>query len=121
LEEDSEFLQLLSDEKCTDMLEAIQDSSLSITNLTLSRKQFYSRLYKMKQFGLIKKAKGDFVLTLFGIVIFHYHSVLRDMIDEYWKFKAHDHLSASDIPESELAAVLGTLINSEILKQFLSK
>ena len=58
------------------MLEAIQDSSLSITNMKLNRKQFYSRLYKMKQFGLIKKAKGDFVLTLFGIDIFHL--VLRD-------------------------------------------
>jgi predicted transcriptional regulator len=117
----SELLELLSDENSRDILEAIRDCSLSITNVTLSRKQFYFRLYKMKHCGLIKKAKGDFVLTLFGKVIFQYHLILRDIIDEYWKFKAHDHLSASDIPESELAAVLGTLINSEILKQFLSK
>ena len=89
--------------------------------MKLTRKQYYSRLYNMKQFGLIEKSKGDIVLTLFGKVIFHYHLVLRDMIDEYWKFKALDNLSESDIPESELAAILGTLFESEILKQFLSK
>jgi predicted transcriptional regulator len=121
LEGASELLHLLSDEKCIDILEAIQDSSLSITNLKLNRKQFYSRLYNMKQFGLIEKAKGDFVLTIFGRIVFHYHLVLRDMIDEHWKFKAFDHLFASDIPESELAAIRGTLFESKIIKQFLSK
>jgi len=70
----------------------------------------------MKQFGLIEKAKGDFVLTLFGRIVFHYHLVLRDMIDEHWKFKAFDHLSASGIPESELAAISGTLFESKITK-----
>ena len=43
------------------------------------------------------------------------------MIGEYWKFNAVDCLSASDIPESELTSILGTLIESEILKQFLSR
>ena len=117
----SELLQLLSDEKCRDILEAIQDSSLSITNLKLNRKQFYSRMYKMKHWGLIKKVKEDFVLTSFGKVIFQYHLILRDMIDEYWKFNAFDGLSGSDIPELELTSIFGTLIKSEILKQFLFK
>ena len=112
---------MLSDEKCRDILEAIQHSSLSIANLKLNRKQFYFRLNKLKHCGLVEKPKGDFVLTLFGKVIFHYHSVLRDIIDEHWKFKALDHLSASDIPEPELAAIRGTLFESEILKQFLSR
>ena len=106
MERVSEPLQCF-DEKCRDILEVRQDSSLSITNLKQNRKQFYSRMYKMKHWGLIKKVKEDFVLTSFGKVIFQDHLILRDMIDEYWKFNAFDGLSGSDIPELELTSIFG--------------
>jgi predicted transcriptional regulator len=103
------------------MLLAIQKRSLSITDLVLSRKQFYSRLHSMIQCDLVKNAKGVFALTSFGRVIFHYHLVLKAIINEYWKLKAVDVLVPSDIPKSERAEIVGALIENENLREFLLK
>jgi predicted transcriptional regulator len=118
---ESELLRLLSDEKCRDMLLAIQKRSLSISDLMLSRKQFYSRLHDMKRFTLIKKANGVFAFTSFGRVIFHHHMVLKAIINEYWKLKAVDVLVPSDIPESERDEIVGALIENENLREFFPK
>jgi hypothetical protein len=75
----------------------------------------------MKRCALIKKANGVFALTSFGRVIFHYHLVLKAIINEYWKLKAVDVLAPSDIPESERAEIFGALIENENLREFLPK
>jgi hypothetical protein len=75
----------------------------------------------MERCALIKRANGIFVLTSFGRVIFHYHLVLRAIINEYWKLKAVDALAPSNIPESERVEIVSTLIENENLRQFLSK
>jgi hypothetical protein len=87
----------------------------------LSRKQFYSRLHDMKRCALIKKANGVFAFTSFGRVIFHYHLVLKAIINEYWRLKAVDVLVPSDIPKSERDEIVCALIENENLREFFPK
>ena len=104
------------------MLGSIQERvPLSLSNLKLSRKQYYSRLHNLIICGLIQKTNGRYALTSFGKVIFDWHLVIRDTIaKEYWKLRAIDMLGSSAIPDSERSKMLDTLIENEKLRQFLS-
>ena len=105
------------------MLASIQEKvPLSILNLKLTRKQYYSRLHNLIICGLIKKTNGMYRLTSFGRIIFDWHLVIRDTIaKEYWKLRAIDMLGSSGIPDSERSKVVDTLIDNDKLKQFLNR
>jgi hypothetical protein len=105
------------------MLGSIQKRvPLSLSNLKLTRKQYYSRLHNLIICGLIQKTNGRYALTSFGKVIFDWHIVIRDTIaKEYWKLREIDMLSSSAIAHSERSKMLDTLIENEKLRQFLSK
>ena len=120
---ESDVLKCISDEKCREMLANIQERiPLSISDLKLTRKQYYSRLHNLIICGLIQKTNGIYRLTSFGKIIFDWHLVIRDTISkEYWKLRAIDMLGSSGIPDSERSKVLDTLIGNDELKQFLSR
>ena len=120
---ESDVLKCISDEKCREMLGSIQERvPLSLSNLRLTRKQYYSRLHNLIICGLIQKINGSYRLTSFGKVIFEWHLVIRDTITkEYWKLKAIHMLASSGIPDSERSQMVDTLIENESLKQFLNK
>jgi predicted transcriptional regulator len=105
------------------MLASIQEKvPLSILNLKLTRKQYYSRLHNLIICGLIQKTNGMYRLTSFGRIIFDWHLVIRDTIaKEYWKLRAIDMLGSSGIPDSERSKVVDTLIDNDRLKQFLNR
>lgn len=113
----------MSDEKCREMLGVIQgEVPLSISNLRLTRKQYYSRLHTLIVCGLIQKTAGRYRLTSFGKVVFDWHLIIRDTIaKEYWKLRAIDMLGSSSIPDSERTKMVNTLIENEKLRQFLSR
>lgn len=105
------------------MLASVQEKvPLSILNLKLTRKQYYSRLHNLIICGLIQKTNGMYRLTSFGRIIFDWHLVIRDTIaKEYWKLRAIDMLGSSGIPDSERSKVVDTLIDNDKLKQFLNR
>jgi predicted transcriptional regulator len=105
------------------MLSSIQERvPISISNLELTRKQYYSRLHNLIICGLIQKINGGYRLTSFGKVVFDWHVVIRDTIaKEYWKLRAIDMLGSSSIPDSERTKMVNTLIENEKLRQFLSR
>ena len=120
---ESDVLKCISDEKSREMLGSIQERvPLSLSNLKLSRKQYYSRLHNLIICGLIQKTNGRYALTSFGKVIFDWHLVITDTIaKEYWKLRAIDTLGSSGIPDSERSKMVDTLIENEKLRQFLGK
>jgi predicted transcriptional regulator len=120
---ESDVLKCISDEKCREMLGSIQERvPLSILNLGLTRKQYYSRLHNLIVCGLIQKTNGSYRLTSFGKVIFDWHLVIRDTIaKEYWKLRAIDMLGSSNIPDSERSEMVNTLLENEKVKQILNR
>jgi hypothetical protein len=105
------------------MLGSIQERvPLSISNLKLTRKQYYSQLHNLIICGLIQKTNGRYRLTSFGKVIFDWHVVISDtIVKEYWKLRAIDMLGSSGIPDSERSKMVDTLIENEKLRHFLSR
>jgi DNA-binding HxlR family transcriptional regulator len=75
-------------------------STLSITKIGLTRKQFYTKLNELTTRGLIKKEKGKYYLTTFGKIVYdltsEYKNNLYAVIEDCWKFKALDLLDISD-------------------------
>lgn len=56
--------------------------------LSLTRKQYYSRVNKLIRTGLIQRRHGTFILTAFGKVIYSVSLIFSKAIDNRWKFKA---------------------------------
>jgi DNA-binding HxlR family transcriptional regulator len=75
-------------------------STLSITKIGITRKQFYIKLSELTTKGFIKKEKGKYYLTTFGKIVYDltsdYKNKLDSIIEDYWKFKAIDLLDVSD-------------------------
>jgi hypothetical protein len=103
------------------MLSTIQDNRpLSNANLSLTRKQYYSRLHNLIICGLIQRKNREYQLTSFGKVIFDWHLVISDSIsNHYWKLKAFDLMDSSGITLSERAKMIDSLIENEKIKRFL--
>jgi predicted transcriptional regulator len=118
---ESQVLSCISDDKTRQMLSMIQEGkSPSISNLELTRKQYYSRLHTLIICSLIAKANGKYRLTSFGKVVFDWHLVLMQAISvEFWKLKALDVLDSSEIPSSERSKIMESLLKNEKLKQFI--
>jgi predicted transcriptional regulator len=118
---ESDVLRCISDEKCRNMLTIIKEKKpLSLTDLELTRKQYYLRLCNIIECSLAQKKNGQYKLTSFGKVVFDWHLRLREIIsNEYWKLAALDILSSSGVPKSDLMKVLNSLIQNEEVRQYL--
>jgi predicted transcriptional regulator len=118
---ESQILNCIADEKCIEMLSVVKEGKpLSIADLQLTRKQFYSRLHSLIIYNLVSKANGRYRLTSFGKVVFDWHLVLLQAIsEEYWKLKALDVLDSSGIPDSERAKIMDALVKNDKLRQFI--
>ena len=117
----SDVLRCIADERCGDILTIIHESkTLSVTNLKLTRKQYYSRLHNLITCGLVHKRNGRYQLTSFGKFVFDWHLRLKEVIsDEYWKLAAIDVISSSGVPESERMRLTDSLIQNEEVRRYL--
>ena len=117
----SDVLRCIADERCGDILTIIHESkTLSIANLKLTRKQYYSRLHNLITCGLVHKRNGRYQLTSFGKFVFDWHLRLKQVIsDEYWKLVAIDIISSSGVPESERMRLTDSLIQNEEVRRYL--
>ena len=68
--------------------------TILITKLKLTRKQYYSRISKLTNAGLVKRQKGRYLLSAFGKVIYRAHMNFEERIESalgiYWKLVALD-------------------------------
>lgn len=62
-------------------------TSSLIRKLQLTRKQYYSKMSRLIKSGLIKKNRGDFCLTTFGVTVYEIVDELRLLSDRYWMSK----------------------------------
>ena len=76
----------------------------------------------MLQVGLVKRSKGSFSLTNFGIVVFHAQLVIESGIKNYWKLKAVDSIQATGgIAEQERKMLIKTILNDNRIENILVK
>jgi hypothetical protein len=127
-----EVLNAISDKKSANLLKTIASSKSSNTvilksKMTVTRKQYYSRIEHLKKVGLITRVNGKYSLTSFGKVIYNYHLDIETAVSYYWKLKALDsimtQLSSSSgrikMPAEEQVKLVDKLIDNDEIKNIL--
>jgi predicted transcriptional regulator len=84
----------------------------------ISKKQFYSRLKRLRDIGLIEKRGSVYRTTTFGSLIYNGQiKPLEDIIENYWNLKAVDILkSRQDFPLHEKEKLIEDMIQHTSLK-----
>jgi hypothetical protein len=93
----------------------------AISELGLTRKQYYSRIRSLTNSGLITRQKRKYYLISFGKIVYDIQLMIGKAVENYWKLKALDsfELSSSASPQypaEEFNRVIDTLMcgNDEI-------
>ena len=84
----------------------------------LSKKQFYVRLKRLKDIGLIEKREMVYRTTTFGSLIFNGHvKTIEEVLTNYWSLKAVDVLKArQDFPAQKKESLIEELLRGTNLK-----
>ena len=121
------LLFAISDKKASNIFKSIasadSNTDILISQLKLTRKQYYSRMSLLLQAGLVKRQKGRYLLTAFGKVIYsaqmNLEAKIENALDNYWKLKAIDSLEMPS--REETGKVICALIENEEIKSVLMK
>jgi DNA-binding transcriptional ArsR family regulator len=88
----------------------------------LSKKQFYVRLARLRDAGLIEKRDGFYRTTTLGSLIFNGQiKTVEEILGNYWKLKAIDVLkSRQDFPLPQKESVINEIIDSSGLRSIVN-
>jgi DNA-binding HxlR family transcriptional regulator len=122
-------LKVISDEKSLVLFNNIVVSDnnnhrfISIKEINLSTKQYYSRISSFLKAGLIKRHKGNYIPTLLGRVVYDSQMVIEEAFSHYWKLKVIDQIetSHSDLSIKEVTRLINALIDNHRIKDVLMK
>src|SRR6266498_806952 len=119
-------LEAIADSKSLEIFHDMANGSVESDVLKqkegISRKQFYSRMQRLMKAGLVKRIKGKFSLTNFGIVVYHAESVIEGGVSNYWKLRAIDAIQNSEqIAEHERMKLIKTILNDNAIENILVK
>lgn len=123
----AEVFGAVSDDSSLELFKLIASSNGATSDvlrskMTLTRKQYYSRLYRLSKCGLIKRRENSYVLTAFGKVLSDALTTVETALDNYWKIKVADTLDAEDgVPADEQKKLLESLISDQEIKSILLK
>ena len=120
-----DVLKAISDEKSLELFRMVAHtklySDILISKTRLTRKQYYSRMYRLMNVGLIKREEGEYTLTAFGRIIYHISlAAIENAVNNYWKFKAIESLRLSkDLPAAECKNIIDSFIDNQQIKDIL--
>jgi predicted transcriptional regulator len=99
----------------------LKGSSVSYKG-NISKKQFYSRLKRLRNMGIIEKRNSVYRTTTFGSLIYNGQiKPLEDIIANYWNLKAVDILkSRQDFPLIEKEKLIEEMIQNTSLKSIVN-
>jgi DNA-binding HxlR family transcriptional regulator len=120
-------LKVISDEKALVLFNKIVVSDnnnhrfISLKEINLSSKQYYSRLSGILKAGLIKRHKGKYIPTFLGRVVYDSQMVIEEALSHYWKLKAIDQIetSHSDLSTEDVTRLINALIDNHRIKDVL--
>jgi hypothetical protein len=122
----ADIFESLSDEQSFMLFTTIAIGGINSVELrrkvSLSRKQYYSRISRMIRVGLIKRRSGKLVVTAFGRIVFKSQKIVEDANKNQWKLKVLDSIDVSnELPREERIKLLDSLFENTRLKEILSK
>ena len=120
------MLSAIADDASLELFKLIAGTSASSEvlrgKIMLTRKQYYSRLYRLTQSGLVKRRDNRYSLTALGKVLYDAQATLESALENYWRIKAIDSLGGSgEIPAEEHKKIVESLIQDKEIKGILVK
>lgn len=117
------ILGMISDEISLTMLHMIIDKEQTTNSLRntlgLSRKEFYTRVLKLRRVGLIKRINSKYFITSLGRVVFEAQLKVDKAIGHISKLRVIDTLENSEIPRAEFAKLVHELIKDDHIKRLI--
>ena len=122
----AKIFESLSDEQSVILFTTIATGDINSIELrskiSLTRKQYYSRLSRMIKVGLIRRRSGKLVVTAFGKIVFRSQKIVENANNNQWKLKVLDSIDVSEeLPREERRKLLDNLIENKQLKEILSE
>jgi predicted transcriptional regulator len=123
----STILKKTCDEKSLTLFENIAlsdgDGYISLKEMNLTVKQYYSRLSGLMESGLVKRQKGKYSLTILGKIVRDAFAVIGQALSLYWKINALESIESSidGLPRQELLKLIDTLITNQKIKEIVTK
>jgi hypothetical protein len=121
-------LKEVSDDKALVLFNSIARANnngivISLKEMNLSTKQYYSRIYGLVKAGLIKRNKGKYFPTLLGKVVYDSQLIIGEALSQYWKLKAIDsiEMSGPHLSDKEITQLMNALIDNHQIKDILMK
>lgn len=121
----NDIFRAISDNKSLVLFNTIalssDDTSVLVSRLELTRKQYYSRMSGLVKAGLIIKRDGNYFLTSFGKVVYEAQMLIGKAKQNYWKLNAIDSIESSshELTAEERSKIIDTLIDDNELKEIL--
>src|SRR5439155_4879142 len=121
----SDTLRALSDDKSVVLFDMVaftlsRDTDAVMTRLGFTRKQYYSRIKRLLDAGLVMRKSGKYFLTSFGEVVYESYMLIGQAIENYWKLKAIDSIETllpdKDLSAEERKSLIDNLIESNNIK-----
>ena len=127
LKDVSHILKKISDDRALILFNEIALSNgeryMSIKEMNLTTKQYYSRISGLLKAGLIKRHKGKYSLTLLGKIVYDAHLIIGKALNYYWKLNAIESIEASSngLPKQEILKLVDALIDNHQVKEVITK
>ncbi|MFZ0568367.1 MAG: hypothetical protein WAM22_10215 [Nitrososphaeraceae archaeon] len=124
----TDLFKKISDDKSLTLFNSIAvsngDKYIPFKEMNLTTKQYYSRVSRLLNAGLIKRHKGKYSITLLGKVVYDTQMTIGKTLTYYWKLKAIESIEMSSdvrLPKEELTQLINALIGNHFIKDILIK
>jgi predicted transcriptional regulator len=119
-----DVLEAISDGKSLEIFKEIAkgtvESEILKQKVGITKKQYYMRTRQFLNTGLVRRVKGKFSLTNFGLIIYHAQLIMEAGVNNYWKLKAIDSIQDSgQIGEHERLKLVKTILNDNVIENIL--
>ena len=123
-----DILSALSDDKAFILYNTIalgkgRDFKNIIRNMGITPHQYYSRILKITQAGLVKRENGEYVTTALGNIVFEAVSMVGKALNHFWVLKAIESFQSSVAIDSkeQMAKFIDSLIDDPKIKKILTE
>lgn len=118
-----DIFAILGDKQSVEILDAAFTGFLSSNGIpNQSKKQYYVRLKRLVDIGLIEKQHRTYKLTSFGSIVYENHVKTMDKImPNYWQIKSFDILkNRNDFPVEQKEQIINEYIETTGLKDVIN-
>jgi len=85
----------------------------------LTKKQYYSRIYELTKFGLVKRTLGIYELTSLGKIVYTSKLKIDAAFKNYWTLKAVDSIEANKVNSDARKALVKEVVKDKVIKDIL--